>query len=483
MKSTLQKPPFARSLSAKLLLLTIIFVMLAEVAIYLPSVAGFRADWLRERLAAGHLAALSVVAAPEGMVTKELEAELLRHVGAYAVDVVLSSQRVLMLMTPESRQAHARFDLGTDGFARLVLDSLALLNVDGDRIIAVTGPSPKDPAVTVSVLIDEAPLRAATWDFTRQLLLVSVVISLFTAGLVYLAILFLTVRPMQVLVAAMMRFKQDPDSEAPSQALASVRRDEVGIAQRELIAMQAAVRQALRQRSRLATLGTAVAKINHDLRGILALATLWTESLPDSPDPAVRRAGGRILSALERAAMLCGQTLDFTRDGVMPLSRGPLLLRDLVEEAGMEALAERRLEGAPPTILLNQIPAGLVVEADADQLIRAVGNLLRNAAEAGAAHVSVSLADGSEMVTLIVGDDGPGLAPRAREHLFQPFAGSTRAHGSGLGLAIAREVMRAHGGDLRLLESTGAGTRFAASLGPGAMIRQETGNAMESRTV
>ena len=59
---------------------------------------------------------------------------------------------------------------------------------------------------------------------------------------------------------------------------------------------------------------------------------------------------------------------------------------------------------------------------------------------------------------------GPGLPPRAREKLFQPFAGSARPGGSGLGLAIARDLMRAHGGDIRLLRSDGAGTVFQLDL-------------------
>jgi len=68
------------------------------------------------------------------------------------------------------------------------------------------------------------------------------------------------------------------------------------------------------------------------------------------------------------------------------------------------------------------------------------------------------------LLLIEVADDGPGLPPKARENLFRPFAGSARPGGTGLGLAIAREVMRAHGGDIALDESTGAGTIFRLSL-------------------
>lgn len=92
-------------------------------------------------------------------------------------------------------------------------------------------------------------------------------------------------------------------------------------------------------------------------------------------------------------------------------------------------------------------------------------NLGRNAVQAGADRVRISIQAGqADRLTLTVADNGPGLAPRARENLFQPFAGSARAGGVGLGLAIAREVLRAHGGELRLVESDAAGTAFALDI-------------------
>lgn len=455
-------PPFARSLSSKLLLLTVAFVMLAEVLIFLPSAAKFRMDWLNARLASAHLAALSVVAAPEGMVTDELEAELLSHVQAYAVDVTLADQRVLMLMRPGQPQPMQRYDLAAAGPVAMVMDTLALLLRVGNRVITVTGPSPKDPAVGVAMVVQEGPLRAALLDFSGRILWLSVVISLVTAGLVFLALHVLTVRPMRRLVEAMMEFKRDPESAEPAARLATKRQDEVGIAQRELLSMQAAVRQALRQRERLATLGTAVTKINHDIRGILSSATLLSERLLDSPDPQVRRDGPRILAALERAARLCEQTLDYARDGVAPPRRELVSLARLAEEVGEALLAERsQLPQATAPVWRVSVAEELMVDADRAQLFRALGNLGRNALEAGATRVTVEAVEEADgRVRLSVGDDGPGLAAPVLDRLFQPFATSGKPNGTGLGLAIAREVARAHGGDIRL-DSTGpAGTRF-----------------------
>ncbi|MDP6786350.1 MAG: ATP-binding protein [Rhodospirillales bacterium] len=112
----------------------------------------------------------------------------------------------------------------------------------------------------------------------------------------------------------------------------------------------------------------------------------------------------------------------------------------------------------------NEVPAELEVNADREQLFRVLGNLGRNACQAGTATLGATAEDNAESVTLDIIDDGPGLTPRARESLFQPFAGSTRTGGSGLGLVIARDIMRAHGGDIALLRSGEGGTTFRLTL-------------------
>lgn len=461
-------PPFARSLSAKLLLLTIVFVMIAEVLIYLPSAARFRADWLAERLAAAHLAVLAVEAAPDKMVTAELEAELLRHVGALSIEAARPDRKTLMLGGAMPPQPAASFDLRAAGPLMLIRDALMLLVQPASRIIVVTGLSPKDPAVTVAIVLDDGPLGAGLRAFSIRILILSLVISGITAGLVYLALLHITVRPMRRLVEAMMAFKRDPESADPADRLAGTRGDEVGIAQRELIAMQAAVRMALRQRERLATLGTAVTKINHDIRGVLSSATLMSERLLDSRDPAVVRDGPRILASLERAAQLVAQTLDYARDGVGPAVGGPVDLHALVGAVLAAPPPGAARDGAGGAVLENRVDAHLRVPGDRDQLFRALANLVRNAVEAGARRVVVDAVAAPGVVRLRVADDGPGLPEKAQANLFRPFAASTKANGTGLGLAIAREVALAHGGALRLAETSGAGTVFVMTLPIGA---------------
>jgi len=456
-------PPVTKSLSAKLLVLTVLFVMLAEVLIYTPSVARFRLTYLEERLAAAHLAALSVEATPDLRVAMELQEKLLALVGAHVVDLVQPDTRVYMLARSMPPEVGATFDLRDATAATLIADAFGALAHGGDRVIKVVGNSPKDPAFRVELVMDERPMVEAMVDFSGRILALSVVISLITAGLVFLALNGLLVRPMRRLTASMVEFRRAPDTTPPIEP--STRSDEIGVAERELADMQGTVRTALRQRERLAALGTAVAKINHDLRAILSTAALLSERLGESADPEVRRVTPRLMASIDRAVELCGQTLTYTRDGVLPLERGNEDVRALVDEAGAAVLAALRPDGARVEARWdNRVPEGLVVRADAAQLARALVNLGRNAVQAGADAVTVTAERRGETVIVTVADNGPGLPPRARENLFQPFAGSARAGGVGLGLAIAREVVRAHGGDLRLIESTAEGTRFALEI-------------------
>jgi signal transduction histidine kinase len=236
-------------------------------------------------------------------------------------------------------------------------------------------------------------------------------------------------------------------------------RDEIGQAEKELAAMQETVRHALGQRARLAALGTAVTKINHDLRNILATARLVTDGLSTSAAPEVRKVAPRLIDAIDRAIALCSRTLDFSREGAPPFAPSRFKLRPLFDEIGPGlALAETGFE------IEFDGSAELTVSADRDQLYRVLSNLARNAVEAGAHRLRIAVARSDGIVAIDVADDGPGLPPRARENLFRPFAASGRPGGSGLGLAIARELMRVHGGDLVLVASTSAGTTFRITM-------------------
>ena len=446
------------SLSARLLVLTVFFVMVGEVLIFVPSVARFRMTYFENRIASGELATLALEASPTRHLDRDLVNRLLAAVGAHGVILHRGDGMVLMLDRPVPPKADITIDLTHPSIFGAIRGSFAALSRSDDRVLRVLGPSPTGSGETVEVLLDEAPLRHEMWGFGIRILELSIVISLVAAALVYLSLQWLLVRPMRRLTASMVEFRADPE-DASRLIAAGRRKDEIGVAERELAVMQQTVRRALGQRARLAALGTAVTKINHDLRNILATARLVTDSLTASAAPEVRRTLPRLIEAIDRAVALCTRTLDFSREGAAPLTPSWFRLGPLIDEVGPGlGVSEHDLA------IECAIPPDLEVEADRDQLYRVLSNLARNALEAGARRLGIVAARENGSTAIEVSDDGSGLPPKARENLFRPFFGSARAGGSGLGLAIARELMRAHGGELTLVSSTGAGTVFRLTL-------------------
>jgi hypothetical protein len=310
----------------------------------------------------------------------------------------------------------------------------------------------------IELIMDEPPLRKAMLRYSVDILLLSLVISVITAALVYLALHYMFVRPMRRVTANMMAFRADPEN-ADRIIAPSTRADEIGIAERELATMQTELASMLHQKSRLAALGLAVSKINHDLRNLLASARLFSDRLVTLPDPGVQRFAPKLMRALERAIAFCESTLSYGRVQEPPPERRQILLEPLVEEVH-ETL---NLGPDAPIRWISAVERELVVEADYDQLFRILLNLSRNALQAlesrdardpGRDQIRITGRREGAVVVIEVSDTGPGFTEKAREHLFEAFQGSTRPGGSGLGLAIAAELVRAHGGEIRLVEGT-----------------------------
>jgi signal transduction histidine kinase len=238
------------------------------------------------------------------------------------------------------------------------------------------------------------------------------------------------------------------------------RTDEIGIAQRELADMQRGLRAALMQKTRLAALGTAVTKINHDLRNILATAQLVSDHLARTDDPNIKRIAPTLMGAIDRAVTLCTKTLSFAMEGGTELEMTWFPLRTLVDEIAEGTPAVRDGRG----VFDNRVDPDIRLLADRDQMFRVLFNLVRNAYEAGAEIVTVTASTETTQTTIEVSDNGPGLPEPVRQNLFRPFTGSTRVGGSGLGLSIARDLMRGHGGDIALRRSGPEGTVFHLTL-------------------
>lgn len=466
---TAPAPGVRFGLSARLLWLTVFFVMVAEVLIWAPSVARFRQDWLQERITRAHLATIAYAALPDdapllmGIGQKLLEQTDLRGI------VLKRGGRSALMVTDDMPPAvDATFDLRQEMFFGWVGEAFATLAGDGRRILRVLGTPPHAPDVRIEIILDESALRRDMLAFSARILTLSIVISLITAGLVYVSLHRLLVRPMRHITQSMVAFRADPEGAAVAAPDLIARTDEIGIAERELATMQDELRAALAQKTRLATLGAAVAKINHDLRNTLATAMLVSDRLADSGDPEVRKVAPRLYDAMQRAVSLCSRTLNFVSDTRPAPAREAVPLRALLDGVAAElapAAEAARIEGTAEAarITVAADPAEAVA-ADREQLHRALINLVLNALQAGARVVSLDARIDDGRARIRVADDGAGLEPKAREKLFQPFVGSARRGGAGLGLPIAREIARDHGGDLALVETGPAGTIFEMTL-------------------
>ncbi len=458
-----RRKSFLNTLSGRFLMLTVIFVMLAEVLIFVPSIASYRADFMLTRLKQAQIAALTQLAA-EDMVSPDLEKELLANAEVYNVVLRRDEVRQLVLSSPIPGEIHATYDLRMAGPWELIRDAFAVLFDPHDRVVRVIGYPVQDAGTLIEVTMDTKPLRDAMLDYGLRILILSALISVVTAFLLFLAVQRLLVMPIRRVVHHMKTYAEAPE-DARRVIEPNARVDELRSAEEALQSMQTQLTGALRQKERLAQLGGAVAKISHDLRNILTTAQLFADRLEGSADPVVARSAPKLINSISRAVSLCESTLAFGKAEEPPPQLRRLNLAQLVGD-----VAEGEGLGAETAITcLIDVAPGLMIRGDSEQLFRVLSNLIRNARQAIEATgqpgtIEVSAGEDEAEWWIRVGDTGPGLPPKAREHLFAAFQGGARKGGTGLGLAIAAELVRGHGGRLDLVRSDAEGTEFAIHL-------------------
>lgn len=461
-------------LPAKLLMVTAAFVLIAEALIFLPSVSNYRVSWLTERLTAAQLAALASEAFPGGTVPSALRADLLRTAQVRAIASRREGERRLVLPVEGAINIDDVFDLRDEPrsmWQTLLLklgqikDAIDVFFARDDRIIRVVGRVSQDTDDLIEIVLPEAPLKAAMKSYAFNILGLSIIISALTAAVIYFALSRLFVRPLTRITRNMLNFAENPE-DASRIMVPSDRLDEIGIAERELQSMQKQLSTLLAQKTRLAQLGLAVSKINHDLRNLLANAQLISDRLVDIPDPTVQRFAPKLIASLDRAIQFCNSSLQFGRASEAAPRRELMRLKPLVEEV----FDSQGLSRDAPVKAFADMDDSLRVDADRDHLFRVLSNLVRNAVHAiesvegkidGAIHVS-GRREGRKVFIDAV-DNGAGVPQKARENLFKAFQGSTKKGGSGLGLVIALELVQAHGGTLTLVEG-GKGAHFHIEL-------------------
>jgi signal transduction histidine kinase len=453
----------AFGLSWRILALVVTAVMTAEVLIFLPSIARFREVYLEQLIESGTLAALALDATPDNMVTEEVKRSLLNHARVDAVVLVEPNKPKRALMNIEPRADMPNFNLMDRGALGLIWDALSSMAQDGSRYIRVGGESMHLPKAMVWIVVDELPMRIAMYAYSTRILILSVIISVFTAVLLYLALRWLVIRPLQDLSSDMTAFRRAPE-ESGTERAPTQRGDEIGVVDREFQNLQRELRASLRQKSRLAEVGSATNKINHDLRNMLSTARLLSDRLARSDDERTRALAPTILNTIDRAARLASDAIEYVRDRPAPRLT-TLDLADLVDEAGI-ALQEQGEDSTPNIVRswLNEVGEGCTAHADRDLLYRVFVNLGRNAFEAGATTVIVRSRVSGAYLLVDVADNGPGVPQAVAAQLFRPFTTGGRAGGAGLGLAIARDLVRNHGGDIALAETGPSGTTFRFTL-------------------
>ncbi len=441
-------------------MLTIFFVMLAEVLIFVPSVARFRQTYLQQHLELAQLASLSLLASPDEMVSPELADELLDNAEVLNIVLRRDDMRELVLSKPMLIDVAESFDLRVDGQMMLIRDAMNTMFFGGNRIIRIIGTPVKGAGIDIEATLQESPLRNAMWAYGLNVFWLSAFISAITAALLFVSVRRFIVRPISNVVANMIAYRAAPDDPrlimTPAASITELRKAETALQD-----LQTQLSASLRHKDRLATLGGAVARISHDLRNMLTTAQLLADRMESSNDPTVVRIAPKLISSISRAINLCENTLAFGKAEEMQPEKCQVNIAHLVTDV-FEADLTRNGQQVD---LLSDVAESVQANADPDHMFRILMNLVRNARQAiessgkdGEIRVSaVEMASGCE---ILIRDSGPGFSDRAKANLFKPFEGGARKGGTGLGLAIAVDLVRGHGGVLELAETSDKGTVF-----------------------
>ncbi|MDG4549787.1 MAG: HAMP domain-containing sensor histidine kinase [Candidatus Contendobacter sp.] len=447
--------PLLSRLSLRVFLLVAALVTTCGALVHLPSLVAFRTEYLEHRLIDAYMATLALRAG--GTLTAAQTATLLERAHLVGIEV-RSDAAELRLGTLAPVERDIRLD--RESLGRRLLHTVQALFDDGQGLLRVSGAPPGEGVrgLWIAVTLDAAALRQAVRHHAIEALALSVAISLFTAGLVQLGLIHLLLRPVSHLTTQLMAFQADPYNTPPPRLIA--RADEIGALQRSLATMEIEVQTALQREARLAAIGGAVAHIHHDLKSILATVSFASARLADAADPRSRQLTELLAQSVRRAVHLCASTLDLAR------GETPVAQRERIDLAVLCAQAAAAAARPPAFQATADVPPDATVSGDPERLARVLGNLLANSYEAGARQAHLVARFTAVGWTIEITDDGPGLPEAARARLFEPFIGSAKAGGNGLGLATSRDIARAHGGDLSLVETGPHGTRFHLTLPP-----------------
>jgi signal transduction histidine kinase len=461
-------------LATRVLVLVTVFVIAAAAMIYVPAIDTFRYNWLRNRLSAAYTAALVLDAAPQNMVPPDLKRQLLESVGARVIVLSKHGTKRILAASELPHKVDELYDLREPAFAPSPT-AIGNLTAPPGRFITVLGEAPMG-GESIAITMEEEPLTRAMRAYSLRLLGFTLIMSAIVASLATIAIHIMVLRPVRRLTTSIVDFGTDPQSAARI-VKPSCASHEIAYAEEELAIMQDALVRELNEKKHLAALGLAVAKINHDLRNMLASAQLLSDRLANIVvDPVARVIAPKLVATLDRAIRFCQATLTYGRavDDPPRLARFPLraLVGEVYEMAALEAPGEIEF--------INAVAPEFEIVADREQMFRVLMNLIRNGVEAllnakrepgKPAQICVVSRLEDKQAIIEVSDTGPGVPPEARSQLFTPFS-TSRTGGSGLGLVIAADLVRGHGGSIMLAADSDSNERpFPREAHSGATFR------------
>jgi signal transduction histidine kinase len=459
-----KRRPVRFGLATRVLLLNTAYVIVAATMIYIPAIANYRDNWLQQRLRAAYTAALVLDAAPHAMVPPELEQQLLESVGARLIVLSKHGTKQILAAAELPEAVNDVYDFREPAFLPLpdAVNTLMINTIIAPpgRVITILGEAPRG-GESIAVTMDEGPLVRAMRAYSLRLLAVTLFMSAIVAILATLAIHLMVLRPVRRLTDNLIEFGANPGFFSRPGALPAGGSHELAHAEEELAIMRDSLLRELNEKKHLAALGLAVAKINHDMRNMLTSAQLLSDRLTNVDDPLAQRLAPKLVATLDRAIRFCEATLAYGRAVDDPPRSAQFSLHGLVAEI-IEFVS---LETHGEIAFINSVAADFEILADREQMFRVLMNLVRNSAEAlenmkgdegRPKRISVNSWLADETVFIEVSDTGPGVPQGARERLFIPFS-SSRSGGSGLGLVIASDLVRGHGGDIKLISGADRG--------------------------
>jgi signal transduction histidine kinase len=472
-------------LAGRVLVVTLGFVLVAMGLFYVTRLAAFRETWLHNKLAAAQTAFAVFDAGDADELPADLSRKILASVGVKSIAVSTPSGWRALAAGDASVATAETVNLDNETFLDSIRAAFETLFAKPGTIIHVAdGARPADAGIAVT--LDETPLKDALWRVSHTFLNIALLIAAVVTCVLWAALWQMVLRPVGRLTSNIIAFGERPQ-DMTRVIDPSGRRDEIGRAETALAAMQGTLAHELAQRKRLAELGMAVARINHDLRNMLTAAQLISDRLAAIPDPLAQRLAPRLVATLDRAIQFCQATLTYGAGREQPPDRRLFDLGELARQVVESAHAEH----AEAIDYHVDIPPRFNVYADPDHILRVLENLGRNAAQAllakGAAEgrpkairFAAIRTDGDAIIE--VSDTGPGFPADQRERIFEPFHKSTSEIGAGLGLSIAADLVARNGGSIALAPAKEddfyCGARFLITLPTQARAVHKTARAL-----